>query len=126
MTPENAKLITLARATLARGGGASAAAVRDETGRTHVAAQVDLPQLTLTALQAAVVVAAASGAHGIEAAVVATARSEAVEVDAASLAALTDVALPGCVVIRCDRSGQVLGQVLGQDDFGGQSDAGVA
>lgn len=133
MTPENRKLITLARAALARDDRQAAAAVRDETGRTHVAGQVDLPHLRLTALQAAVAVAAASGARGIEAAAVAAAASpgrpggrphselganpggpqddasDEVQVDPGSLAALADLALPGCVVIGCDRFGQVIG-----------------
>ncbi len=123
--PENEKLITLARAALARGGRESAAAVRDETGRTHVAAQVELAHLRLTALRAAVVMAAASGAHGIEAAAVASAGagigvdsaagvqpgggSEAAGIDPGSLAVLADLALPDCVVISCDRSGRVTG-----------------
>lgn len=123
MTPANDKLITLARAALARGGRESAAAVRDETGRTYVATQVDLPHLRLTALQAAVVVAASSGARRIEGAAVSSGGSsgglsggssgglEPVEVDPGSLALLADLALPGCVAISCDRSGRVIGVV---------------
>lgn len=68
--PEDAKLITLARASRARTGTATGAAVRDETGRTYTAADVDLPSLTLSALQAAVAMAASSGASRLEAAAV--------------------------------------------------------
>jgi hypothetical protein len=68
--PENAKLLTLARSARARNRASEGAAVRDETGRTYVATSVDLPSLRLTALQAAVVIAVASGASGLEAAAV--------------------------------------------------------
>jgi hypothetical protein len=68
--PEDAKLITLARATRARTGAAQGAAVRDLDGRTYAAATVELPSLRLTALQVAVAMALCSGATGLEAAVV--------------------------------------------------------
>ncbi|HET6210555.1 MAG TPA: cytidine deaminase [Jatrophihabitans sp.] len=67
---EDAKLITLARATAARTGATQAAAVRDADGRTYAAAPVRLPSLRLTALQLAVAMALSSGATGLEAAVV--------------------------------------------------------
>jgi hypothetical protein len=67
---EDAKLVTLARATRARTGAAQAAAVRDQDGRTYAAAPVELPSLRLTALQVAVAMALSSGAVGLEAAVV--------------------------------------------------------
>lgn len=70
--PEDAKLATLARAALARGSAAEAAAVRDEIGRTYVASAVRLPSLRLTALEVAVAQAVSSGASGLEAAVVLT------------------------------------------------------
>lgn len=68
--PEDAKLVTLARAARARTGAAQGAAVRDGDGRTYVAATVTLPSLRLSALQAAVAMAVSSGAPGLEAAVV--------------------------------------------------------
>jgi hypothetical protein len=68
--PEDAKLITLARGSRARGGAAEGAAVRDRDGRTYAAASVNLPSLRLSALQLAVAMAVASGATGLEAAVV--------------------------------------------------------
>jgi len=72
MDPEDEKLVTLARSARARSGAAEGAAVRDDIGRTYVAATVALPGLSLTALQAAVAAAASSGATTLEAAVVVT------------------------------------------------------
>ncbi|HEU5266008.1 MAG TPA: cytidine deaminase [Jatrophihabitans sp.] len=70
LDPEDAKLVTLARSARARAGADQAAAVRDGDGRTDVAAGVNLPSLSLSALQVAVAMAVSSGAPGIEAAVV--------------------------------------------------------
>jgi len=70
LDPENAKLLTLARASRARTGAAEGAAVRDGTGRTYTAATVGLASLTLSALQLAVAMAASSGATTLEAAAV--------------------------------------------------------
>ena len=67
---EDKKIITLARSARARNGVAEGAAVRDETGRTYVAATVSLPSLHLSALQTAVAMAVASGAKSLEAAAV--------------------------------------------------------
>lgn len=72
LDPEDAKIVTLARTLRARNGTDEGAAVRDADGRTYTASSVSLPSLTLSALQAAVVVASASGARGIEAAAVVT------------------------------------------------------
>ena len=69
---EDAKLVTLARATRARTGALEGAAVRDETGRTYTAATVALPSLEISALQLAVAIAASSGARKLDAAVVVT------------------------------------------------------
>ena len=68
--PEDAKIITLARAARARVAAAEGAAVRDETGRTYAAAAVALPSLQLSALHLAVAMAASSGAASLEAAAV--------------------------------------------------------
>ena len=70
MSPEDDKLVTLARAARARTGAAEGAAVRDTDGRTYAAATVALPSLRLSALQVAVAMAACSGADGLEAAAV--------------------------------------------------------
>ncbi len=65
---EDQKIITLARSARARVGSAEGAAVRDETGRTYVAATVALPSLQLSALALAVAMAVSSGAGSLEAA----------------------------------------------------------
>lgn len=83
LDPEDIKLITLARSSRARNGAAEGAAVRDETGRTYVATTVGLPSLALSALQAAVAAAVASGAESLEAAAVVTEAAELPESDIA-------------------------------------------
>ena len=70
LDPEDAKLVTLARASRARTGAAEGAAVRDDTGRTYTAATVALPSLGLSALRLAVAMAASSGATTLAAAAV--------------------------------------------------------
>ncbi|HEX3610967.1 MAG TPA: cytidine deaminase [Sporichthyaceae bacterium] len=69
---EDSKLVTLARAVRARNGAVEGAAVRDDTGRTYAATPVVLPSLSVSAVQAAVVMAIASGARGLEAAALVT------------------------------------------------------
>lgn len=69
LSPEDAKLVILARATLARTRAAEGAAVRDADGRTYAAASVALASLALSALQVCVAMAVASGARGLEAGV---------------------------------------------------------
>ena len=73
---EDEKLVTLARSARARVAAAEGAAVRDDIGRTYVAATVALPSLSLSALEAAVAAAASSGATTLEAAVVVTAETD--------------------------------------------------
>ena len=69
LSAEDQKLVTLARATMARVGAPEGAAVRDLDGRTYAAAAVALDSLTLTALEVCVAMAVASGSRGLEAAV---------------------------------------------------------
>ena len=102
LSVEDAKLVTLARGALARAGVAQGAAVRDEDGRTYAAATVSLPSLTLTALQAAVVIAASSAATGLEAAVLVGGGA----VDEPSLAVARELGAP--VLIVTDAAGAVL------------------
>jgi hypothetical protein len=64
--PEDTKLVTLATNTLARSGASEAAALRDTTGRTYVAINVQSPSLNLDAFEAVLTVALASGITGIE------------------------------------------------------------
>ncbi len=68
LSPEDAKLITLARSARARSSAKHGAAVRDQDGRTYAASTVELRSLSLDALDLAVAVAVSSGAKGIEAA----------------------------------------------------------
>lgn len=72
LSPEDAKLVTLAKGTRARVGAAEGAAVRDTDGRTYAAASVQLESLQLSALQVCVAMAHASGSQGLEAAVLLT------------------------------------------------------
>lgn len=102
LSAEDAKLVTLARATRARTGAAEGAAVRDENGRTYAAATVDLPSLHVTALEVCVAMAIASGSRGLEAAVVLTEDDQ-----VAGLDAVRDLAGPGVTVHRGDPRGTV-------------------
>ncbi|MFE3201060.1 cytidine deaminase [Embleya sp. NPDC055664] len=79
--PEDAKIVTLARATRARNGASEGAAVRDETGRTYTASTVALPSLELSALRTAVAMAVAGGARGLEAAAIVGADDTVTEAD---------------------------------------------
>jgi cytidine deaminase len=65
--PEDVKIISLARASLARSQAREAACVRDTDGRTYAGASVDLPHLRLSAIAVAVAMAVSSGAPGLEA-----------------------------------------------------------
>jgi hypothetical protein len=100
---EDQKIVTLARSVRARTGAAEGAAVRDTDGRTYAAGTVGLPSLRLTALQAAVAAAVASGAEGLEAAAVVSAASE---LDAGSVAAVRDLG-SSAPVFLADASGAV-------------------
>lgn len=70
LSGEDAKLVTLARATRARAHADEGAAVRDLDGRTYAAASVRLAHLDLSALDVCVAMAVSSGSSGLEAAVV--------------------------------------------------------
>jgi hypothetical protein len=98
--PEDNKLVVLARATRARTGASQGAALRDLDGRTYAGASVDLPSLSLSALDVCIAMAVSSGAKGAEAAVV---QGE----DDASLAALRDFAGAGVPVHLGSAAGQI-------------------
>jgi hypothetical protein len=102
--PEDQKIVTLARSARARTGADEGAAVRDTDGRTYAACTVALPSLRLTALQAAVAAAVASGAEGLEAAAVVTSADD---LDADSVAAVRDLGA-SAPVFRADQTGTVL------------------
>ncbi len=101
LDPEDAKIVTLARSALTRTGALEGAAVRDTEGRTYTGCTVSLPSLALTALQAAVVAAVASGATDLEAAAVVSGSGS---VDAASLAAVRELG-PRAAVLLVDQHG---------------------
>ena len=69
LSVEDAKLVTLARAAMARTGSTEGAAVRDLDGRTYAAASIALASLRLSALEVCVAMAVSSGSRGLEAAV---------------------------------------------------------
>jgi hypothetical protein len=105
LSAEDAKLVTLARGARGRAAANQGAAVRDADGRTYAAATVALPSLQLTALQAAVAIAVASGADGLEAVVVVGGS----DVDDLSLAAATDLGAE--LLVTTDAAGVVLRQL---------------
>lgn len=99
---EDAKLVTLARASRTRTQAAEGAAVRDLDGRTYAAACVSLPSLTLSALRLATAMAVSSGARGLEAgALVTDARAPTPD----DLAAVRDLAGVGVPVHVADAAG---------------------
>ena len=102
LAPEDAKLVTLARGARGRVSAPEGAAVRDETGRTYASASVSLFSLHLSALQATVAQAAASGARGIEAAVLVVDNGAA---DSEGVSAVRDLGGVGVPVIGVDASG---------------------
>ena len=93
-SPEDRKLVVLARATRTRAGAAEGAALRDLDGRTYAAATVDLPHLRVSALGAAVAMAVASGAAGLEAAVLLTGAEAATDDDVAAVGDLGGAGVP--------------------------------
>jgi hypothetical protein len=101
LSPEDAKLVTLARATRARTRAAEGAAVRDLDGRTYAAASVRLAHLELTALEVCVAMAISSGSTGLEAAVVLA------DGDDVDVAAAGDFAGEGVPVLVGDATGLI-------------------
>ena len=99
--PEDAKLVTLARATRTRARATEGAAVRDLDGRTYAAASVRLEHLSLSALEVCVAMALSSGSTGLEAAVVLT------DGAAPDLAAVGDFAGGGVPVLVAGADGRV-------------------
>ena len=99
--PEDAKLVTLARATRARTRASEGAAVRDLDGRTYAAASVRLAHLELSALEVCVAMAISSGSTGLEAAVVLG------DGDSVDVAAATDFAGAGVPVLVGDPQGNI-------------------
>jgi hypothetical protein len=109
LSAEDAKLVTLARAARARTGAIEGAAVRDGDGRTYAGTNVNLPSISLTALQFATVSAVIGGADVIEAAAVVT---EASTLDTAGQAAVRDVSAHAPIHLASP-TGAVLGTFSG-------------
>jgi hypothetical protein len=101
LDPEDRKLVTLARSGRVRavvaGLTQEGAAVRDDTGRTYLAATVEKGPLALPALHLAVASALASGARSFEAAAVVTESDEPLGTDV-----LAAVGIPTLIVARPD------------------------
>ncbi|WP_028651211.1 cytidine deaminase [Nocardioides halotolerans] len=104
LSPEDDKLVTLARATRSRTAAREGAAVRDSDGRTYAAATVALPSLQVSALGVCVAMAVSSGSRGLEAAVV---LGDSGQVSPLDLDVLRDFAGPGVVVHVGDPRGTV-------------------
>ncbi|MCW2831800.1 MAG: cytidine deaminase [Aeromicrobium sp.] len=105
LTPEDAKLVTLARSSRARTGAEHGAAVRDQDGRTYVASTVRLASVQVDALDLAVVMAVSSGATGIEAAALV---GEMVPEPIVNGTAVRDVSGHGISVFLADPDGTVV------------------
>jgi hypothetical protein len=105
LEPEDAKLVTLAKASRARNGSAEGAAVRDLDGRTYAASSVSLQSLQLTALETAVAMAVSSAAAGLEAAAVVTA----VDLPAVHIEVARDLGGTGVNVYVASWDGEVAG-----------------
>lgn len=104
-SPEDVKLITLARSSRARIDAHEGAAVRDLDGRTYAAATVRLESLSIDALSLAIAMAVSSGAKGLEAGAVVTNRPGQAIVE---LSAVRDLAGTGIEVIVADATGAVI------------------
>jgi hypothetical protein len=105
LSPEDAKLVTLARSSRARTQAEHGAAVRDQDGRTYVASTVALPSLHVDALDLAVAMAVSSGATGIEAAALV---GDMVPEPVVAGAAVRDVSGHDVNVYLADPSGEVI------------------
>jgi cytidine deaminase len=99
---EDAKLVVLARSSMARAEAGSGAAVRDADGRTYAGVPVSLSALQLTALQTAVAAAVSSGAAGLEAAVLVAGSA-----DDAGISAVREMSATAAVIMT-DGAGNVL------------------
>ncbi|HUP99858.1 MAG TPA: cytidine deaminase [Aeromicrobium sp.] len=102
---QDAKLVTLARASMARIGADQGAAVRDADGRSYAAGPVALPSLAIGALDLAVAQAVSAGATRLEAAAIVTRAGEDAE---AGLAAVREVGGEGLPVYVANPQGDVI------------------
>lgn len=103
-SPEDAKLITLARSSRARIDAHEGAAVRDQDGRTYAAASIKLDSLSIDALPLAVAMAISSGAKSLEAGAVVSTRADQAIVD---LSVVREFAGRDISVLVADTTGAV-------------------
>jgi hypothetical protein len=108
LSPEDAKLVTLARSARARTGAAEGAAVRDLDGRTYAGATVDLEALKLTAVQVCAAMSVASGSRGLAAAVVLGRATELDHLTEPDRAVLAELGGEGIAVHLADETGAVV------------------
>lgn len=108
-SPEDAKILTLARSARARTRAFEGACVRDLDGRTYAGATVELTSLKVSAVGVALAMAVSSGARGLEAVAVVT---DGDFVDGADLAATREFAGTGVTVLRADARGRVVERLL--------------
>jgi len=101
---QDAKLVTLARASMARIGAKQGAAVRDLDGRSYASGPVELASLSIGALELAVAQAAAAGAKGLEAVAVVNLRDDAI----VNLSVVRDLGGEGIPVHIADAKGDVV------------------
>ena len=111
--PEDRKILTLARAALARTGARQGACLRDSDGRTYAGTSVDLPHLRLSAVAVVVAMAVSSGAQALEAVALCSAEDP----DDGDLAVAGDLPGQGVVLWHADPRGQLRGKV----DVGAQT-----
>ena len=99
---EDAKLVTLAKASRARIGAEAGAPVRDQDGRTYTAASIAREHLTISALDLAVAMAISSGASSLEAAALASEEDMVVD-----LAAVREFAQDSAVIVYASPAGHI-------------------
>ena len=117
VSDEDRKLVTLARSARARAETDQGAAVRDQDGRTYAAPAIHLSSLRLSALQVAVIMAAASGATKLEAAALVgdvMAGADPMAVDADGVLAVRDLS-PSTAVFLATTDGEVVGHGYTED-----------
>lgn len=107
LSAEDAKLVTLARATRTRAGAGEGAAIRDLDGRTYAGASLNLPSLHLAALEVCVAMAVSSGARGLEAAVL---LADDPGPDVPGLGAVRDLGGDGVPVLLGNAKGEISGR----------------
>jgi hypothetical protein len=104
LDPEDDKLVTLARGARERIRATQASAVRDDTGRTYVAADALMPSLPLAATAVVAAQAWVSGARGLEMVVIVTENPESLP----DFAPLVDIGGVDVPVIVCGVDGGVV------------------